>query len=113
MTDVQLVAILVVVGVLNLSLALVACFAIRASSSNNASAWKASERERRDRDAEVQRLIEKCTLRPEDAAEKHWRERAAVKAADAAVDRAQIMAEASAGQAEDTVAEYPEDAAYE
>jgi len=115
MTDAQFVSVLVVFGVVCICLTTVACVAIRAASHNNASAWRASERERRDRDAQIQVLIEKASLRPSEAAEKHWRERAAHEAAQAEVDRAKAIswAQAQRRPESDTFAEHAEDVANE
>jgi len=85
---------------------------VRASSRATGETWRATERERRDMQAYVQRLIECCTLKPEQAAELHWRERVAANGQEAATDRAAIRAGLSDDEDGNPV-QYPEDASNE
>lgn len=85
---------------------------VRANSRATGETWRATERERRDVQNQMQRLVECCTLKPEQSAEMHWRERLAANGQEAATDRAEINAKYSDDE-EGNPVQYPEDASNE
>lgn len=85
---------------------------VKANSRATGETWRATERERRDIQSQVQRLIECCTLKPEHSAEMHFRERLAANGQEAATDRAEINARFHDDEDGNPV-QYPEDASNE
>lgn len=114
MTSIHMTEMTAIVG-LTLSLMTtlyVLMMVVRASARSTGETWRATERERRDVQNQIQRLIECCTLRPERSAELHWRERLAANGQEAATDRAEINAKYSDDEDGNPV-QYPEDASNE
>lgn len=84
---------------------------VKANSRATGETWRATERERRDMHSQTQRLIECCTLKPDQAAELHWRERVAANGQEAATDRAAIRSRFD--DEDGNPVQYPEDASNE
>lgn len=113
MTSIPMTELLAIVGLTcSLMTTLVVLMrVVRATSRATGETWRATERERRDMHAYVQRLIECCTLKPEQAAELHWRERVAANGQEAATDRAAVRAKYD--DEDGNPVQYPEDASNE